>query len=198
LAEVATPRSLPLLQQCLAVPEARVEVARNVARLSDSSVLGRWTRDEPDPVLRREILSALLDRDDAASVRVFLDRVEDPRTSAEALDCLALVPDPPVEMLFQFLRGPLAGQRMTAAVVLGRLDQPAVSRELIAMIHRGMYRHEAVIGLMASSEPTAQQFVAAALRDPVFVATLWNAKRQFQSLFPFLGGLNDAKSWQSG
>jgi hypothetical protein len=72
---------------------------------------------------------------------------------------------------------------MAAARVLGRLDQPVVSRQLIAMVVRGMYRQEAMIALLSSSETTARQFLAAVARDPTLSAVLWNAKRQFQSLF---------------
>jgi hypothetical protein len=179
----------PELQQFAAFPEVHVEVVRSRARRSDSQVLGRLAREVPDPALRRELLSMLLARDDLRSVQAFLERVEDPRTSADALDCLALVPSPPVEILFQCLHSPLEGRRTAAARVLGRLNQPAVSRELIAMIVRGVHRREAMIALLSSSETTAQQFLADAARDPMLSATLWNAKRQFQSLSPF--------SWRS-
>jgi hypothetical protein len=140
-------------------------------------------QEEQHSSLRQELLSMLLARGDPGSVQVFLDRVEDPHTSADALECLALVPDPPVEVLFQCLHGPLVVRRMAAARVLGRLDQPVVSRQLIAMVVRGMYRQEAMIALLSSSETTARQFLAAVARDPTLSAVLWNAKRQFQSLF---------------
>jgi len=74
---------------------------------------------------------------------------------------------------------------MAAATVLGRLDQPAVSRNLIAMVRRGMYRQEAMIALLSSSETTARQFLADAERDPMLSATLWNAKRVFQTSLPW-------------
>jgi len=133
---------------------------------------------------RRQLLS-LLAQNDLPSVRAFLERVEDRRTSAAALDCLASASAPPVELLFQCLRGPTVGQRTAAALALGRLNEPMVSRELIAMIVRGTYRQEAMIALLSSSEPVARQFVADAERNPRLLATLWNAKRQFQSPFPW-------------
>jgi hypothetical protein len=183
LAEIATPPSLPLLQRLAVWPEVHAEVIRSMGRLSDSPTLGRLSRDEQDPALRRELLSMLLTRNDLRSVRVFLESAEDSHTTADALECLVLVSNPPVEMLFQCLCGPDAEQRMVAAGVLGRLNRPEVSRELIAMVARGMCRQEAMIALLSSSETTAQQFLANAARDPTLSATLWNAKRQFQSLF---------------
>ena len=182
LAEIATPRSLALLRECSALSEVHVEVVRRMARLDDSPSLGRLAQEEQHSSLRQELLSMLLARGDPGSVQVFLDRVEDPHTSADALECLALVPDPPVEILFQCLHGPLVVRRMAAARVLGRLDQPVVSRQLIAMVVRGMYRQEAMIALLSSLETTARQFLAAVARDPTLSAVLWNAKRQIQSL----------------
>ena len=91
--------------------------------------------------------------------------------------------NPPVELLFRCLRGPTVGQRTAAALALGRLNQPAVSRQLIAMIERGTYRQEAMIALLSSSEPIARQFLADAERNQMLAATLWNAKRQLQNPF---------------
>lgn len=128
----------------------------------------------------RQRWSSLLAENNLRSMQAFLQRVEDRRTSAEALDCLAAVPNPPVELLFRCLRGPAAAQRTAAALALGRLNQAVVSQRLIAMIMRGMYRQEAMIALLSSSEPTARQFVVDAERNQMLSATLWNAKRQFQ------------------
>ena len=158
---------------------------RDVAEATDSPTLGRLVREEQNPTARKELLSALLARDDRPSVNVFLAMVEDPRTSADSLACVAGAPNPPVQTLFQCLRSPRAARRIAAAMVLGRLDQAAVSRELIAMVSRGMYRQEAMIALLSSSETTARQFLANAERDPTLSATLWNAKRVFQTSLPW-------------
>jgi hypothetical protein len=163
-------------------PPIRVEPPiRAAAAASDSPTLGRLAGREQDPAVRREMLSVLFARNDRASVNVFLDRVEDPKTSADSLACVAGVPNPPLQTLFQCLRSPQAARRIAAARVLGRLDQPAVSRELIAMVARGTFRQEAMIALLSSSEPTARQFLADAARNPMLSATLWNAKRVFQT-----------------
>jgi hypothetical protein len=132
---------------------------------------------QQDPAVRKEMLSILFARNDRASIDVFLDLVSDPKTSAEALACVADAPNPPLQTLFQCLHSPQATRRIAAARVLGRLDQPAVSRELIAMVARGTFRQEAMIALLSSSETTARRFLADAERNPMLSATLWNAKR---------------------
>ncbi len=133
----------------------------------------------------RQQIAALLAQNDLRSVEAFLRQVADRRTSADALDCLAAAPNPPVELLFRCLRSPRAAQRTAertaAALALGRLNRPEISRRLIAIILRGTDRREAMIALLSSSEPTARQFVADAERNRMLSATLWNAKRQFQS-----------------
>lgn len=188
----------PELPHSASAPDGRAEMVVAQARRSDCRALGRLVRNEPDPAVRRELLSMLLSRGDRRSVQAFLGNVDDRRTWAEALDCLSLVPSPPISTLIQCLRGPQAADRMAAAQVLGRLNRTEVSRELIAMIGRGQYRQEAMIALLASSETTAQEFLAKAARDPMLSATLWNAQRQSQSSSLFFGGHEHAMSHQSG
>jgi hypothetical protein len=147
----------------------------------DATAIGRLARQERDPRAQRELVASLLERGDLPSIRVFLQRVADPRTSGAALACVGRE-DPPVETLLEFLTAPDRGERMAAAQVLGRLDRPEISRRLIEMVRLGAYRQEALLGLLCSSEPSAREFLASAERDSTFWATLWNAKRLFETL----------------
>jgi hypothetical protein len=153
----------------------------NVPQAASSATLGRLAIKEPDAAVRQQMLSVLFARHDRASLNVFLERVEDPRTSADALACVSDTADLPVQTLFQSLYSPKSERRIAAARVLGRLDRPEVSRELITMVTRGICRQEAMIALLSSSETTARQFLADAERNPLLSATLWNAKQIFQS-----------------
>jgi HEAT repeat protein len=121
-----------------------------------------------------------LARKNRAAVQVFLERVADVRTSAVALSCLDTASEPRAEMFLKFLHSRSASQRVAAALALGRLNQPAISRQLIATVLRGSCRQEALMALLASSEPSAQQFVMAAARDPLLSATLYSAQRHIQ------------------
>jgi hypothetical protein len=136
---------------------------------------------EQDPAQRQVLLSELLSRNNMSSVCVFLDRAEDPRTSDAAFESLAGAANLPIEMFFQCLRSPMDSRRTAAARVLGRLDRPEITQQLIAMVNRGTYRREAMVALLSSSEPTARQYLACAERDQMLAATLWNAKRNFQT-----------------
>ena len=107
---------------------------------------------EQDAGLQRELLAMLLARENPQSVRVFLQRAADPRMSAAAMQSLAIAGRVRVELFFQCLCGPDPAERMVAAHVLGRLNRPEVSRQLIGMIERGLYRQEALVALLSSSE----------------------------------------------
>jgi hypothetical protein len=176
--------------QSLAKPEPKDTVAqaekpaarraepsiRDMLETTDSPTLGRLAGRQQEPAVRKEVLAALFARDDPTSVNAFLALVDDQKTAADALACAADAPNPPLQSLFQCLSSPQSGRRMAAAQVLGQLNQPAVSRELIAMA-RGAYRQYAMIALLSSSEPAARQFVANAGRDPMLSATVLNAGR---------------------
>jgi hypothetical protein len=171
-------------QPRLQAPEVEPSLL-DAARTCDSPKLGRWILKERNPARRQELLSVLLSRNDMPSVRIFLDLMSDSRTSDASLSCLAGTSNPPVEILFQCLRNPQCGRQKAAARALGRLDRPEISKQLIAMVNGGTYRHEAMIGLLSSSEAIARQYLAKAERDQMLWATLWNAKRQCQTSFPW-------------
>jgi hypothetical protein len=156
----------------------------NETRPADPAIVGRLVKSQRDPAVQQELLASLLARGDLPAVNVFLDCAAEPHTAAAALDCLTRVPDPPVKTLLASLHGPRADRRLAAARVLGRLDQPAVSGELIAMARRGVHRQEAMVALLSSSETTARQFVADAARDINLSAALWSAQRQVQTSSP--------------
>jgi hypothetical protein len=162
--------------------ESRARRAEAVEEPAEETAVAQTANqaDDREEVELRQQLRLLLAENDLRSVGAFLERVADRRTSAGALNCLAAEPNPPVALLFRCLRGSKARERTAAALALGCLNRPEVSRELIAMIARGRYRHEAMIALLSSSESTARQFVANAERNQMLQATLWNAKRQFQ------------------
>jgi hypothetical protein len=164
---------------------ARLHRAASEPTEPDVPVMTGTSGGDSDSVAHRELWTRLLAQNDPRCVGEFLKFVEDARTSAEAIEFAAISPHPPVEALLQCLRGPSARGRVAAALVLGRLDQPIVSQELIAMVRAGVYRQEALIALLASSEPAAREFLTMIEREPAFVATLWNAKRQFQNPFPW-------------
>ena len=184
-AEIAAPQSLALPVELAAQPGLHGDAAKRIARLSDSPALGRMAAVEQDAGLQRELLAMLLARENPQSVRVFLQRAADPRMSAAAMQSLAIAGRVRVELFFQCLCGPDPAERMVAAHVLGRLNRPEVSRQLIGMIERGLYRQEALVALLSSSEASAREFVMSAQRDPMLAVAVWNAKRQSQMFSPW-------------
>jgi hypothetical protein len=163
-------------------PQSPSRNAPIAARIVDPAAVGQLARLERDPDRQRRLLALLLEQDDRQSMRVFLRRVEDPQTSDAALGAVELAARVPVEKLLESLSGPDRTRRTAAARVLGRLNRPEVSRQLIEMVLRGTSRHEALVALLASPEASARRFLAGAVRDPVLSVSLWNAQRQLHAL----------------
>jgi hypothetical protein len=96
------------------------------------------------------------------SLRPYLERVADPQTRAAALAELDGMTPPPVEPLFASLSDPHAELREAAALALGRIDGPALTRRLIGMVERDQSRREAFLALASSRGREAQRFVRGA------------------------------------
>jgi hypothetical protein len=160
--------------------EASAHVATGETPSDGTTSTAQETPTPPNPM--QTALAMLLSRGDGPAVQLFLEHVKSPATSADALNCLAYVSNPPIGLLFQNLAAPDSAHRAAAARVLGRLNQPEITQQLIAMIARGVYRQEALIGLLSSCDDNARQFLANAAQNPLLAATLWNAQRQFQNL----------------
>jgi HEAT repeat protein len=169
---VGTARSVPLLLELSRQPATHAAAVRALGRLADSEPLGRLAAEEPNADLQQELLAALVARQDARSVAVYLALVAQPQTQQAALAALHRVDRPPVEPLFQFLASPKREQRTAAAVALGSLDDPEVSARLIRMVVREGNRQEPLLALVASRERDAWSFVSLARRDPLLIGSV--------------------------
>lgn len=172
LAQIATRQSYPVLLELVAWPPAHEPATRAVARLGDSMTLARMAQVEPSAELQRELSAALLARGDRASVALHLDLVRDPRTAAAALAAGRRVRAAPVELLFEFLSSRRVARRMAAAQVLGHLGDPAATARLAEMVVHNQGRNEALVALVASPEPRAADFLAAAQQDLTLVGAI--------------------------
>ena len=92
----------------------------------------------------------LLDRPDDAAVARYLDLVSDRPTRTDALAALAKLRNPPTECMVQALNDPHVDRRIAAALVLGRIDGPVLTRRLIEMVAADQNRREAFIALASS------------------------------------------------
>lgn len=184
LGRIGTPRSVPVLGSLAARPETHAAAVRALARLADSDVLGQLAAGEADETLRQELLAELVARGDSRSVAIYLRFVQERQTSRSALAALDRVAEPPVPLLFEFLESPQQPQRLAAAVALGRIDGPEVSRRLIDMVLSDFPCREALVALVASSGPEPSRFVSQARSDPLLAGSVRSIEHRLKAFLP--------------
>jgi hypothetical protein len=123
-------------------------------------------RPPPRPDDRPGWIVALLKQSDDAAVRRYLDLVGDPTTRGDALAALARVSSPPTDRIMAALGDPRVDRRVAAALVLGRIDGPVLTRRLIEMVAADQNRREAFIALASSRGEAARAFVREAAQSP--------------------------------
>jgi len=180
---VGTAGSVPLLLELSRQPEAHAAAVRALGRLADSETLGRLAAEEPNADLQQELLAALVSRQDARSVAVYLALAAQPQTQQAALAALGRVDRPPVERLFQFLASPKREQRTAAAVALSKLDDPEVAKRLIRMVVHEGNRQEPLLALVASRQRDASSFVSLARRDPLLIGSVRSIEYRLRTFF---------------
>lgn len=181
---VGSRQSIPLLIELSRRAPTHAPAMRALARLADPDTLGQLASLETDAKLQQELMAELLGRQDRRSVAAYLTLVSTRSTSQPALAALDCVQSAPAELLFEFFDAPQQRQRVAAAVVLGRLDDPEIPRRLIQMVAHDVRRPEALVALVASSDQEALRFVALAERDPMWMGSVHAARHQVHTMFP--------------
>ncbi len=182
LGTVGTGNSTALLMNLSLNPEDHAAAVRALSRLAGPDTLARLAAEENDGQLQEEILAALLARGDSQAVGAYLDFVSPSGIGQRGLLALDRVSDPPVTMLFEYLRGPQVSRRMAAALALGRLDGPEISEKLFGMVRGNAGRQEAMVALLASSGNEASRYVNLARQDLNLAGIINGAQYQYHLL----------------
>jgi hypothetical protein len=165
LAALCTSRSAPLLASLAGEPELRPHALAGLERVGDVPTLTALAAGARDDAERRRLLAALLRREPAQAVPVFLAFLQDDATEGAALAALDDVKDPPVDALFARLNDPRAATRLAAARAIGKVDGPAVTARLAWMLRHNVSRREALAALAASDGAEARQLFQWALES---------------------------------
>ena len=181
LAQIATWRSLPLLEELYRSAEMRPVVAPAVARLADPVRLFHIARAEDLPDVQQTLFAGLLEQGTAISVDLFLNLVNDSAWSSISLLSLQHVKEVPVDLLVSRLQDTRVSRRAAAAQTLGRLNRAEITHRLIAMADAGQFRREALLALVQSQEPTAVNFILRAQRDLSLMASVRALQARFNS-----------------
>ena len=119
-----------------------------------------------DYTTRQTLLAAILHNRSAQAVEVYLNLIDDPATSNEALAGLENVSPFVIDELFRRLDDSLVSRRMAAARALGRLDGPVITERLAMMVQRNENRREALAALVSSEGDDATDFISRARKQP--------------------------------
>jgi hypothetical protein len=183
LAEIADDSAVGPLLAAGRDPAVHGEAIAAVGRLADVATVCDLVRREPESAVRRGLLAELLARDDSQALAAYLDFASDRRWSVETIEAADAADNVPLEALFAALRSPLQPRRIAAARVIGRIDGPAATSRLIAMVEQGRDRQEALIALLSSRGDDALRYVAGARRNP-FLAPFLQAASLFVVTIP--------------
>jgi hypothetical protein len=165
LARLVTPSTVPLLAPLQADPRWSRQANRVMAPLYPSPVLYRIAMQSNEPDVQQAIAAVLLSRGDLVSLRHYLQLVDHPTASQAALVAVDEVATPPVLSLFACLEAPQREIRLTAALVLAQINDARIVMELIKRTQRHATRQPALVALVASDHPLAQEYVQRANRD---------------------------------
>jgi hypothetical protein len=183
LADLAGARSLDALRKLLESPTARQAAIGGLARLEDPAVVAWHVRQERAADARVAWLAGLVERPDSDSVATVVELLRDPIHAEATLVALAAASRPPVETYFSLLTSPDADVRAMAALALGRINGPMVTRRLIELVDGGTYRQEALLALVTSEGAEAQLYVAHAGRDEQLATLVRLAERRRYEVF---------------
>lgn len=182
LSHVGSRDSIPLLIDLSRNDRTHRPAVRALAKLGSPAALGQLIRNEQDSDLRRELLSALLSRNERAPLAVYLDFVRNPATRDETLAVLNKDAKPPVELLFEALGSSQQLERLAAARVLGELNDPHVDRRLIRIAQADASRQEVLLALLTSDSEEATRFLQSARQDLFLVVAVRTAEFQLQTM----------------
>jgi hypothetical protein len=142
-------------------------------RLEDPQRLLALAWAERDSAERQKILVALWERRDPQSLAIVFREAATGRQAQDAIAALKAAKNPPIEGLCQVVaHSPQSDERTAAARLLGALGRPEATARLIQLTENAASRGSALTGLLASSEPSAKQFLATAENDPYLVASI--------------------------
>jgi HEAT repeat protein len=172
LGELGSARVVPDVLRATADANLHVAAIHALSRIADSATIEQLAHEEASKELQRVLLAALLGRGDVESLRLYLSNVASEPMTETALAAAEQTPHPPMDLLFAVLRSPSELERLTAARVIGRIDGPATTERLIALLEESTSRQEACVALLTSRGQEAVNFVNSARTNPALAAAL--------------------------
>lgn len=177
----AVPALLRLAEQSALRDDALAAVERivGVDRLAEAAAQAR------SAAVRTALYGRLLAADSDATLRGYLALVAHPASRIEALAAAHQTKELPLDALLHALEAGDETMRLSAALVLGDVDGPAVSQALLTRVSQTQRAPvEAWVALLGCRGAAVDRFLAQAAREPRMLGQVNNARALWARMIP--------------
>ncbi len=180
-----SPASTPALLELGRREAFREQALVTLERIVGVERLADAVAQTTDSHVRRALIRRLLTSGDDLALRGYLSLLHDEATRGEALAVADAVPQLPLTSLLALFEDEEKTVRLSAAMVLGHVNGPEVTKALISLvIQEPSGPTEAWIALLACRGELAEQFLAYATFRPQLLGRVNNARVQLARMIP--------------
>jgi hypothetical protein len=177
LAVCGTSRATPALLRISRRDALRDVALATLERIVGIQQLATLARQTADARVRAALARRLITADSEHGLLGYLSLVEDNDTRNLALAVVDGLPEPPVAKLLASLDDDDAAIRLSAAVVLGHLNGPEITKALVdRVVQAPAATAEAWIALLACRGEYAEDFLSYATRQPQLLVHVNSAR----------------------
>jgi hypothetical protein len=178
-------RALPALVKLAERPTALAAALSSMEQVAGLPVLGALALQTNHPTVRAALMNRLLTADSEPAIRAYLMLVNNAASRDEALAAADAAERFPMAALVRLLDDDDRQSRVAAAMVLGYVNGPSVSRALIdRVLQAGGASVEAWAALLACRGESADQFLAQASRQPRLLGHVNSARMYWARMAP--------------
>ncbi|MEX0937733.1 MAG: hypothetical protein WDZ59_07710 [Pirellulales bacterium] len=180
LAAGGSMKSMPALLRVSRSAAHRDEALATIEQIVGPEGLARVVRQASNPQVRMILMQRMLADGSDESVAAFLSLVQDPARRAEAFSAAGSANSFPTETLFALLRSDDQRIRLSAALVLGHVNGPDITRKLVVLVSAEQSAPtEAWMALLACRGELAEKFLNYATGRPQLLGHVNQARVQW-------------------
>jgi HEAT repeat protein len=177
LGQHGTRRSTPALLKAADEKSLRTPAIAAIEQLAGSTGLADAAAQSSNRSVRRALIERLLSIGSDPALRSYLSLASNPALRADALAAADEMKAPPTNKLLMLLKDDDKEVRLSAAMTLGYINGPQVTKELIAIVSDDPAAPpEAWLALLACRDESAERFLAGASQHPRQLGQVNNAR----------------------
>lgn len=180
LAVSGSQKSMPALLRLSRRGEFREETLATIEQIFGTAGLADVVRQSNDPRVRIDLMQRMLASDLLVAAENYLSLVQNPTLRGEALSAADRAKEFPTEMMFALLQSDDERIRLSAALVLGHMNGPEITRQLVALVTEEQPAPtEAWMALLSCRGEVAEEFLSYATRNPQLLGHVNQARTQW-------------------